>query len=153
MVLAGSANASDIECSTLPHTLETDTMRKAIAFGLLAGVIALGAPADASAQDGSDLLAVGEMAPDFALPRGARSGIYVPVGWTRRRRACLQRDDNVHRGHAGCGRECGLHRSRHRAGPRRCGGASTRELIDLLNNEGPGASESHRALVCLGPLA
>ena len=75
--LAGSANASDIACSTLPHTLETDTMRKAIAFGLLAGVIALGAPADASAQDGSDLLAVGEMAPDFALPGATRHGTLV----------------------------------------------------------------------------
>jgi hypothetical protein len=49
-------------------------MRKAIAFGLLAGVIAVGAPADASAQDGSDLLAVGEMAPDFALPGATRFG-------------------------------------------------------------------------------
>ena len=42
-------------------------MRKSIALGLLAGVIAMGAPAKVSAQD-SGLLAVGDMAPDFALP-------------------------------------------------------------------------------------
>ena len=48
-------------------------MRKAIALGLLAGVIALGAPAEAGAQD-SGLLAVGEMAPDFELPGATRYG-------------------------------------------------------------------------------
>ena len=49
-------------------------MRKMIASGLLAGVIAMGAPAEASAQD-SDLLAVGEMAPDFELPAATRYGV------------------------------------------------------------------------------
>ena len=49
-------------------------MRKLIALGLLAGVIALGAPADASAQ-GANLIAVGEMAPDFALPGATRYGV------------------------------------------------------------------------------
>jgi len=48
-------------------------MRKAIALGLLAGVFAMGAPIDASAQD-SELLAVGEMAPDFELPGATRYG-------------------------------------------------------------------------------
>ena len=48
-------------------------MRKAIALGLLAGVIALGAPAEAGAQD-SGLLAVGEMAPDFERPGATRDG-------------------------------------------------------------------------------
>lgn len=48
-------------------------MRKAICFALLAGAFAVGAPAEASAQD-SGLLAVGEMAPDFALPGATRYG-------------------------------------------------------------------------------
>ena len=48
-------------------------MRKMIALGLLAGVIAMGAPAEASAQD-SGLLAVGEMAPDFEMPGATRYG-------------------------------------------------------------------------------
>ena len=49
-------------------------MRKLIALGLLAGVIAMGAPAEASAQD-SGLPAVGAMAPDFALPGATRYGL------------------------------------------------------------------------------
>ncbi len=49
-------------------------MRKLIALGLLAGVIAMGAPAEASAQD-PGLLAVGAMAPDFALPGATRYGL------------------------------------------------------------------------------
>ena len=49
-------------------------MRKSIARGLLAGVIAMGAPAKVSAQD-SGLLAVGDMAPDFALPGATRYGL------------------------------------------------------------------------------
>ena len=49
-------------------------MRKLIALGLLAGVIAMGAPAEASAQD-SALLAVGAMAPDFTLPGATRYGL------------------------------------------------------------------------------
>ena len=49
-------------------------MRKAICLALLAGAFAMGAPATASAQD-SSLLAVGEMAPDFALPGATRYGV------------------------------------------------------------------------------
>ena len=49
-------------------------MRKLIALGLLAGVIAMGAPAEACAQD-SGLLAVGAMAPDLALPGATRYGL------------------------------------------------------------------------------
>jgi thioredoxin-dependent peroxiredoxin len=50
-------------------------MRKMIALGLLTGVIAMGAPAAAGAQEtGSSLLAVGEMAPDFELPGATRYG-------------------------------------------------------------------------------
>jgi len=41
---------------------------------LLAGAIVTGAPVDAGAQD-SGLLAVGEMAPDFALPGATRYGV------------------------------------------------------------------------------
>jgi hypothetical protein len=47
-------------------------MRKAICLALLAGALAMAAPADTSAQDG--LLAVGAMAPDFALPGATRFG-------------------------------------------------------------------------------
>lgn len=51
-------------------------MRRTAAFALLAGSLALGAPADAAAQTpGSGLLAVGEMAPDFALPGATRYGL------------------------------------------------------------------------------
>jgi peroxiredoxin Q/BCP len=50
-------------------------MRKAICLGLLAGTFAMGAPVDAGAQDASSLLAVGEMAPDFALPGATRYGV------------------------------------------------------------------------------
>ena len=46
-------------------------MRKAISLALLAGAFAMGAPSGAGAQD---LLAVGEMAPDFALPGATRYG-------------------------------------------------------------------------------
>ena len=48
-------------------------MRKAICVALLAGAFAMGAPAEVGAQD-SGLLAVGEMAPDFALPGATRYG-------------------------------------------------------------------------------
>jgi len=48
-------------------------MRKAICVALLTGAFAVGAPADAVAQD-SGLLAVGEMAPDFELPGATRYG-------------------------------------------------------------------------------
>jgi len=46
-------------------------MRKAISLALLAGAFAVGAP-HVSAQD---LLAVGEMAPDFSLPGATRYGV------------------------------------------------------------------------------
>ena len=49
-------------------------MRKAICVALLAGAFAMGAPVDAGAQE-SGLLAVGEMAPDFALPGATRFGV------------------------------------------------------------------------------
>jgi peroxiredoxin Q/BCP len=50
-------------------------MRRILAFGLLAGALAGGAPAVAVAQEGqSDLLAVGEMAPDFELSGATRFG-------------------------------------------------------------------------------
>jgi hypothetical protein len=47
-------------------------MRKAICLVLLAGGLGMAIPADAVAQ--SDLIAVGEMAPDFALPGATRYG-------------------------------------------------------------------------------
>jgi hypothetical protein len=51
-------------------------MRRLAATVLLAGAAALGGPTDAAAQDsGSGLLAVGEMAPDFALPGATRYGL------------------------------------------------------------------------------
>ena len=46
-------------------------MRKFAALFLLAGVLGLGAPAEADAQ----LLEVGEMAPDFELPGATRFGV------------------------------------------------------------------------------
>ncbi|MDH3207811.1 MAG: hypothetical protein OEO79_14500 [Gemmatimonadota bacterium] len=49
-------------------------MRRAICAMLLAGAFAMGAPVDAGAQD-SGLLAVGELAPDFALPGATRYGV------------------------------------------------------------------------------
>ena len=49
-------------------------MRKAICLALLAGAFAMGAPLDVGAQD-SGLLAVGQMAPDFALPGATRYGV------------------------------------------------------------------------------
>jgi len=48
-------------------------MRNAICAALLAGGIVMGAPDNIGAQD-SGLLAVGEMAPDFALPGATRFG-------------------------------------------------------------------------------
>ena len=50
-------------------------MRRLVTFGVLAGAIALGAAAPAAAQEaGANLLAVGEMAPDFELPGATRYG-------------------------------------------------------------------------------
>jgi peroxiredoxin Q/BCP len=46
-------------------------MRKTILLASLAGAFAMGAPAPGNAQE---LLAVGEMAPDFALPGATRYG-------------------------------------------------------------------------------
>lgn len=51
-------------------------MRRIVAFALLAVALTLGAPSDAAAQNTeSGLLAVGEMAPDFALPGATRYGV------------------------------------------------------------------------------
>ncbi len=51
-------------------------MRRTIALALLAGSLALAGPSGAEAQEaGSGLLAVGEMAPDFALPGATRYGL------------------------------------------------------------------------------
>ena len=51
-------------------------MRRIAAMVLLAGALGMGVPAAASAQEaGSGLLAVGEMAPDFALPGATRHGL------------------------------------------------------------------------------
>jgi peroxiredoxin Q/BCP len=51
-------------------------MRRIAALALLAGSLAVAAPAHAGAQvAGSGLLAVGEMAPDFALPGATRYGV------------------------------------------------------------------------------
>ncbi len=49
-------------------------MLKAICVMLLAGTFVMVGPVDAGAQD-SGLLAVGEMAPDFALPGATRHGV------------------------------------------------------------------------------
>ena len=50
-------------------------MRRLAMLGVLAGAALLAAPAQADAQDEPDLLAVGEMAPDFALPGATRYGV------------------------------------------------------------------------------
>lgn len=51
-------------------------MRRTAAMALFAGALGMGIPADAGAQDaGSGLLAVGEMAPDFALAGATRYGL------------------------------------------------------------------------------
>lgn len=49
-------------------------MRKALCLGLLAGAFVMVEPVNVGAQD-SGLLAVGEMAPDFALPGATRYGV------------------------------------------------------------------------------
>lgn len=50
-------------------------MRRFAALGVLAGAMALGAAAPAAAQEGeANLLAVGELAPDFELPGATRYG-------------------------------------------------------------------------------
>ena len=49
-------------------------MRQAICVMLLAGAFVMGDPVDAGAQD-DGLLAVGEVAPDFALPGATRHGV------------------------------------------------------------------------------
>jgi len=51
-------------------------MRRIAALAFLAGTLATGAAAPAAAQEtGSKLIAVGETAPDFALPGATRYGI------------------------------------------------------------------------------
>jgi len=51
-------------------------MRRTLPLALLAGSLAVCAPADAGAQvAGTGLLAVGEQAPDFALPGATRYGL------------------------------------------------------------------------------
>jgi len=51
-------------------------MRRLLALSLLAGALAFAVPSRAAAQDtGSHLLAVGEKAPDFALPGATRYGV------------------------------------------------------------------------------
>jgi len=51
-------------------------MRRVASLALLAGMLAVAAPAHAVAQvAGSGLLAVGETAPDFALPGATRHGV------------------------------------------------------------------------------
>jgi len=51
-------------------------MRRFVAFGVLAGAIALGAALPAAAQEaGANLLEVGAMAPDFELPGATRYGL------------------------------------------------------------------------------
>lgn len=51
-------------------------MRTLLASVLLAGALGTGAPTPVGAQEaGSGLLAVGEMAPDFALPGATRYGL------------------------------------------------------------------------------
>jgi peroxiredoxin Q/BCP len=51
-------------------------MRRTLALALLAGSVAAASPARASAQEGGgNLIAVGTMAPDFALPGATRYGV------------------------------------------------------------------------------
>ena len=51
-------------------------MHRSMVLALLAGSLGLAAPAAVGAQEpGSNLLAVGEMAPDFALPGATRYGL------------------------------------------------------------------------------
>lgn len=55
-------------------------MRRTLSIGVLAGAALLGAastaaPAAAQDEPGANLLAVGEMAPDFALPGATRYGL------------------------------------------------------------------------------
>ena len=51
-------------------------MRRIMTIALMAGAFVLALPAATSAQEsGSGLLAVGEMAPDFALPGATRYGL------------------------------------------------------------------------------
>ena len=50
-------------------------MRRLVALGLFAGALMLGGPVDASAQEGPDFLAVGEMAPDFEFRGATRYGV------------------------------------------------------------------------------
>lgn len=51
------------------------TMRRLVLLSLLAGAIALGAPAQSGAQEDPALLAAGEMAPDIELTGATRYGV------------------------------------------------------------------------------
>jgi hypothetical protein len=51
-------------------------MRRFMALMILSGVLAMATPNEGTAQEaGSGLIAVGEMAPDFALPGATRYGL------------------------------------------------------------------------------
>jgi len=51
-------------------------MRRTLALALLAGALGLGMSGSACAQEtGANLIAVGEQAPDFALPGATRYGL------------------------------------------------------------------------------
>lgn len=55
---------------------EGPSMRRILALSLLMGAFAFAAPGKAAAQDtGSHLIAVGQKAPDFALPGATRYGV------------------------------------------------------------------------------
>jgi len=56
----------------------SNPMRKVLCLALVAGAFGMASPTDGVAQDG--LIAVGEMAPDFALPGATRFGaLAAPV--------------------------------------------------------------------------
>ena len=51
-------------------------MRRTLLLALLGGSVAAASPASASAQEGAgNLISVGTMAPDFALPGATRYGV------------------------------------------------------------------------------
>ncbi len=56
-------------------------MRRTLALTLLAGSLGAVAPVRAAAQEAADgFIAVGEMAPDFALPGATRYGLLAAAG-------------------------------------------------------------------------
>ncbi len=50
-------------------------MKRVVTLGLLAGALTLGLPAPSAAQEGSDFLPVGEMAPDIQVVGATRYGV------------------------------------------------------------------------------